>query len=357
MAEIPTILLVESTVQQIDHVRRQTLSEKVSILRYDCASVEDFIARLQPGGLYSNICAIVRTGWLKAGPYASHRLFASEVVPHFPSSLKLICCSGHGYDAADIDALTNRGIWFCNTPNACTEAVANTGLMLVLETFRYLSFAQWCARYDWQKSRELGLKAVDPTGMVLGVVGLGDIGLAIAEKCQNALGMKIAYHGPKRKEEAEARLGGGAQYYADLTDMISAVDCIVIAAPYTQSTHHLLSHKQFQLAKGTGLRVVNIARGKMIDEDALILALEAGKVVGVGLDVHENEPAVHEKLRENWMVTLLPHIGVCSKTSWANFERQTWDNLESFLRTGKPACPVNMIKEPSMLQVNSPNSF
>ncbi|CAI7587857.1 unnamed protein product [Penicillium glandicola] len=326
MAEIPTVLLVESTVQEIDHVRRQSLSEKVSIIRYDCASVDDFIARLQPGGPYSNICAIVRTGWLKAGPYASHRLFASEVVPHFPPSLKLICCSGHGYDAADIDALTNRGIWFCNTPNACTEAVANTGLMLVLETFRYLSFAQWCARYDWQKSRELGLKAVDPAGMVLGVVGLGDIGLAIAEKCQNALGMNIAYHGPRRKEEAEARLGG-AQYYADLTAMIPAVDCVVIAAPYTQSTHHLLSHKQFQMTKGTGLRVVNIARGKMIDEDALVLALEEGKVVGVGLDVHENEPVVHEKLRENWMVTLLPHIG-----------------------TGKPACPVNMIEGHAMLE-------
>ncbi|KAJ9481403.1 hypothetical protein VN97_g12080 [Penicillium thymicola] len=107
MAEIPAILLVESSVQQIDHVRRQTLSEKVTILEYDCASVDDFVARLQPGGLYSNICAIIRTGWLKAGPYASHRLFASEVIPHFPSSLKLICCSGHGYDAADIDALTS----------------------------------------------------------------------------------------------------------------------------------------------------------------------------------------------------------------------------------------------------------
>lgn len=345
MAEIPTVLLVESSVQQIDHVRRQTLFEKVIILRYDCASVDEFVARLQPGGLYSNIRAIVRTGWLKAGPYASHRLFTSEVITHFPPSLKLICCSGHGYDAADIGALTNRGIWFCNTPNACTEAVANTGLVLVLETFRYLSFAQWCARYNWQKSQELGLKAVDPAGMVLGVVGLGGIGLAIAEKCQSALDMKIAYHGPKRKEKAEARLGG-ARYYADLTDMLSTVDCIVIAAPYTQSTHHLLSHKQFQVTRSIGLRVVNIARGKIIDEDALVLALETGKVVGVGLDVHENEPEVHEELRKNWMVTLMPHIGVCSRTSWANFERQTWDNLESYLETGKPAYPVNVIRAP-----------
>lgn len=343
MPDKPIVLLVDSTVQQIDQARRHAFADKVSFLTYDCASVDEFIARLQPGGLYSNLSAIVRTGWLKAGPYASHRLFTSKTIPHFPSTLKLICCSGHGYDAADIKALTDRGIWYCNTPNACTEAVANTGLALVLETFRYLSFAQWCARYDWQKSRELGLKAVDPAGMVLGVVGLGDIGLAIAQKCEAALGMKIAYYGPRRKADAEGSLAGGAQYYADLIDMVSVVDCVVIAAPYTPSTHHLLSHRHFEAAKSTGLRVVNIARGKMIDEEALVSALETGKVVGVGLDVHENEPCVNEKLREDWMVTLLPHIAVCSRTSWENFEKQSWDNLEAFLETGKPVTPVSQV--------------
>ncbi|KAJ5682215.1 D-isomer specific 2-hydroxyacid dehydrogenase [Penicillium macrosclerotiorum] len=341
MVEKPVVLLIESTVQQIDQARRQALAQKVSFLTYDCVSVDEFIARLQPGGPYNKITAIVRTGWLKAGPYAAHQTFASRVIPHLPPSLKLICCSGHGYDAADIPALTARGIWYCNTPNACTEAVANTGIALVLETFRYLSFAQWCARYDWPKSRELGLKAVDPAGKVLGMIGMGDIGLAIAQKCEAALGMQIVYHGPRRKRQEEAQLKSGARYYSDLIEMLSASDCVVVAAPYTPETHHLLSHREFQAAKKTGLRVVNIARGKIIDEDALVLALEAGQVVGIGLDVHANEPKVHENLRENWMVTLLPHIAVCSKTSWANFERQTWDNLEGFLRDGKPEKPVN----------------
>ncbi|KAJ5691232.1 hypothetical protein N7488_011967 [Penicillium malachiteum] len=339
----PTILLIESSIQQIDEARRASLSEKVTILKYDCTTVDEFISRLQPGGLYSNITAVVRTGWLKAGAYASHRLFATDVVPHYPPSLKLICCSGHGYDAADIDALTRKGIWYCNTPDACTEAVANTGLALVLETFRYLSFAQWCARYDWMKSRELGLKAVDPAGMLLGIIGMGDIGLSIAQKCEAALGMKISYHGPRRKEDAEARLKHGARFYADLDEMITEVDCVVIAAPYTRQTHHFLSRQQFEKAKSTGLRVVNIARGKMIDEDALLWALENAKVVGAGLDVHGNEPAVNEKLRENWMVTLLPHIAVCSRTSWSNFERQTLDNLDAFISTGKPLNPVKLV--------------
>lgn len=344
MAEKPVVLLLESTVQHIDHARREALSEQVSYLSYDCASVDEFIERLQPGGPYSKITAIIRTGWHKAGPFALHTPFSSKVVPHLPSTLKLICCSGHGYDAADIEALTARGIWYCNTPNACTEAVANTGLALVLDTFRYLSFAQWCARYDWPKSRELGLKAVDPAGKTLGVIGMGDIGFSIAQKCEAALGMKISYQGPRRKPEVEKRFQGGATYFADVDEMIPHVDCIMIGAPYGPSTHHLISHKQFNAAKSTGLRVVNIARGKIIDEDALVQALDSGKVVGVGLDVHANEPGVNASLRDNWMVSLLPHIGVCSETSWTNFENQNWSNLEAFLKEGVPETPVNRVE-------------
>lgn len=343
MTRKPVVLLVEGTVQVIDTARRRELDNKFRFIKYDCSSIEQFIERLQPGGLYDGIDAIVRTGWLKAGAFADHQLFAADVVPHFPRTLRLICCTGHGYDAADINGLTERGIWYSNTPNACTEAVANTGLALVLETFRYLTFAQWSARFDWLKSRELGLKAVDPSGLVLGVVGLGDIGLEIAIKCEAALGMRIYYHGPRRKPVAEKRLRKGATYFDSLDEMIKTVDCVVLAAPYTKKTHHLLSRSQFALAKSSGLRVVNIARGKMIDEDALVEALDEGKVVGAGLDVFENEPAIHPKLRENWMVTLLPHIGVCSRSSWANFESGTFDNLEAFFATGKPATPVNNI--------------
>lgn len=298
---------------------------------------------MKPGGRYANIAAIVRNGWLKAGPLAHQALFATEVVPHFPLSLKIICCSGHGYDAADIKALTARGIWYCNTPNACTEAVANMATFLVLDKFRYLSFSQWCARNDWQRSREIGLKAVDPYGKSIGIVGLGDIGLAIAKKCEAAYGMKVHYQGPRRKVDAELALRNGAVYHSSLNDIISVVDCIVLAAPYTGATHHLLSTKQFALAKEEGLRVVNIARGAMIDEDALLAALESGRVVGAGLDVHANEPGVNPKLKDDWRVTLLPHIGVASRTSWDNFERINLDNVEAFFTVGVPVTPVNKI--------------
>jgi lactate dehydrogenase-like 2-hydroxyacid dehydrogenase len=339
----PTILLIESSVQAIDVERRRKLANDFNLIHYDCESTSQFIEELKPGGRFTNIVAIIRNGWHKAGKFANHAPFATEIVLYFPPSLKIICCSGHGYDAADIPAITARGIWYCNTPNACTEAVANTALSLVLDSFRHLSFAQWCARNDWMQSRELGLTAVDPFGKSVGIVGLGDIGLAIAQKCEAAFKMKVHYQGPRQKLLAEAKLFHGATYHSTVDDMIPEVDCIVLAAPYTKDTHHLLASKQFSLAKREGLRVVNIARGKMIDEDALTDALESKRVVGAGLDVHDNEPGVNPKLKDNWRVTLLPHIGVCSRNSWENFEGINLDNVEAFFATGKPLTPVNNI--------------
>ena len=344
MPSKPDILLIESTVQAHDEARWSELAQRFNLIRYDCESTEVFKQRMQPGGPYDKIVAIVRNGWLKAGPLAYQVPFASDVVRHYPDTLKLICCSGHGHDTADIDAITAKGIWYCNTPNACTEAVANTGLSLVLDTFRLLTYAQWCARFDWFKSRDLGAQAVDPGGKALGIVGLGDIGLAIAIKCEAAFGMKIHYQGPRRKLEAEKQLQRPPTYYSTVDDMIPHVDCIVIAAPYTPSTHHLLSSKQFALARKDGLRVVNVARGQMIDENALIEALNSGKVVGAGLDVHAHEPGVNPKLKDNWRVTLLPHIGVCSMSSWENFDRIILDNVEAFFSTGRPLTPVNNIQ-------------
>ena len=345
MAPRNKVLLIESTVQHCDSARRRAIADKfdLELLAYDCDSTADFIDQLQPGGRYDDIVAIVRNGWHKAGPLIKFLPFATNVVSHYPSTLRLICCSGHGYDAADIDAITARGIWYCNTPNACTEAVANTTVSLVLDTFRQLSYAQWCARYDWSESRSLGLQAVDPCGMTLGVVGLGDIGLAVARKCEAAFGMRIHYQGPRRKQDAEKALQHGAIYHENVEHMIPLVDCIVLAAPYTKETHRLLDHRRLSLAKKEGLRIVNIARGAMVDEDALLDALEDGRVVGAGLDVHANEPGINPKLKDNWRVTVLPHIGVCSRTSWENFERINLDNLEAFFGGGKPLTSVNSI--------------
>lgn len=306
-------------------------------------SMADYRDGLASGGPWSNVSAIIRTGWLKAGPFAEWLFFGPDEVPRLPPSLQLIACTGHGYDAADVQGLAARGIQYANTPDTCTEAVANTALYLILGSYRYFSFAERCARgaptehggddeYFWGRSRELGPKAEDPAGHVLGIVGMGDIGTAIARKAAAALGMRVKYHNRRRNHAAERALEplGGAGYHESLESLLAVADCICLACPLTPLTKHAISRRTLALTKERGVRIVNIGRGGLVDEDSLLEALDSRRVVGVGLDVHAQEPGVNPKLRDNWMVTLLPHIGVCSGSSWREFDRVNFRNLEEW---------------------------
>ncbi|KAK7745139.1 hypothetical protein SLS62_009938 [Diatrype stigma] len=336
----PTVLLVLSSMRADDDTPewRDVLS-RFNVIHYDCATVEEFCARLrQPdGGPYGRIDAILRTGWLKAGPYAQHALFRGEPITLLPPSLRFIGCSGHGYDAADIPALSARGVAYANTPDTCTEAVANTGLSLILNVYRKFTLAEHLARQQqsghsgWADSRVVGEVAVDPCGQVLGVVGLGDIGLAAARKAALALDMEIHYHnrrGPR--PDLEAQLPRGATYHDSVASLLQAADCVFLACPLTPETHHMISAESLAAVAHKKIRIVNIARGGLIDEDALLDAMDSGQVVGVGLDVHANEPGVNPRLADNYNVTVLPHIGVASHTSWKRFDEVNLKNLIEF---------------------------
>ncbi|KAI8192399.1 hypothetical protein K4K51_003954 [Colletotrichum sp. SAR 10_75] len=313
-ASKPTILLVESSVRGAETEQWDGIRSSFNIIKYDCQDEEEFCSRLAPGGPYSAIDAIVRVGWLKAGQFATHQIFRGPAVAKYPPSLKLICCSGHGYDAADIPALTAKGITYANCPDTCTEAVANTALHLILNSFRYFTLAEHLARNDrWIESRRIGTMAVDPAGKTLGIVGMGDIGIAIARKAALALDMKVHYHNRKPREDLQ-RIGAEAVYHESLESLL----------------RHMLSTSRFDIMKQEGVRIVNIARGGLIDEDALLEAMKSGRVVGLGLDVHAAEPTLNPKLKENYDTTLLPHIGVCSGTSWNNFDKITLTNLEEW---------------------------
>lgn len=116
------ILMIESTVQASDTTRWAAVAQQfnLKLIYDDWASTDESKQRMQPGGPYSQIVAIVRNSWLKTGPFAYQTPFASDVVPRHPSTLRLVCCSGHGHDTADVAAMTARRIWYCNTPDACT---------------------------------------------------------------------------------------------------------------------------------------------------------------------------------------------------------------------------------------------
>ncbi|KAI0480909.1 glyoxylate reductase [Xylariaceae sp. FL0804] len=348
----PTVLLVLSSVRgPEDTPAWRRLHSRFNVLRYDCGSVDEFCERLRPGGAYAGVSAIVRTGWLKAGEFAHHLLFRGPPVDLYPPSLRFIGCSGQGrfgpgnsgYDAADIGALTARGIAYANTPDTCTEAVANTALHLVLNTYRYFTLAEHYTRTgQWARSREIGPVAVDPCGQVLGIVGLGDIGAALARKAALALGMRIHYHNRRPRPDLEAELNkllgllpGGADagvvFHDSLESLVRAADCVCLACPLTEATRHMISAPLLAgVAADKKLRIVNIARGGLIDEDALLDAMGRGQVVGVGLDVHANEPGINPRLRDDYRTTVLPHIGVASQTTWAKFDEVNLRNLDEF---------------------------
>ncbi|KAI0015433.1 glyoxylate reductase [Xylariomycetidae sp. FL0641] len=331
----PTVLLILSSVRGDPTPTWTRVLSRFNVLHYDCGTPDEFAAQLRPGGRYAGIDAIVRTGWLKAGPYAGHQLFrGAALLAAYPPSLRYVGCSGHGHDAADVAALAARGVAYANTPDTCTDAVANTALYLLLAAYRAFSFAERCARADdgWPASRAVGPVATDPAGQVLGVVGLGDIGAALARKAAAALGMRVHYHNRRRcRPEVEATVPGGAVYHDSLASLAAAADCLCLACPLTEATRHLLSGAFFErLGPGKRIRIVNIARGGLIDEEALLAAMERGQVVGVGLDVHANEPGVNPRLKDNYWVTVLPHIGVASRTTWNQFDEVNLRNLEEF---------------------------
>ncbi|THZ04196.1 hypothetical protein D6C95_03405 [Aureobasidium pullulans] len=342
----PKVLVVAHGVRSLSPSLSGQIDANYHIINYDCDNTDECKRRMMPGGLYSEIDAIVETGWKKSAPFLNHNLFSGDMVQAYPSSVKIVSCSGHGYDAADIPTLTARGVWYCNTPDACTTSVANTAIFLILNVYRYFGFAEHCVRIDaWSASRALGSVAIDPIGQTLGVVGLGSIGLATAQKAATALEMRVHYYDPRRKPDAEARISGGAVWHTSLSSLLQVADCICLACPLTKETHHLMGTAEFAAAK-QGLRVVNVARGQLIDEEALITAMITGKVCGVGLDVHENEPVVDDRLKNDPMVTVLPHIGVCSQTCWGKFERRNWENIDGFFLSAnkKPLTPVNVIE-------------
>jgi lactate dehydrogenase-like 2-hydroxyacid dehydrogenase len=169
---------------------------------------------------------------------------------------------------------------------------------------------------------------------MLGIVGLGRIGARIAEKATAAFGMKVSYFDVVRIPEREQQ-AGNAIWCATLKELLQKSDCIVLCTPFSGTT--LLSTQEFQHMK-RGARLVNIARGKLVDEEALNVALDQGVVGAAGLDVHGNEPWVDERLANRRNVMLLAHTAGASVESHVGFERLGMENLLGWLERGVEGC-------------------
>lgn len=182
----------------------------------------------------------------------------------------------------------------------------------------------------------LPVRSHNPRGHTLGIIGLGDIGFAIAKKVEAALGMRILYNDIVRKELQEQEVS--ATFCPNLETMLSESDCVLIATPFAGK--QLVTADLLRLFK-PGSRLVNIARGSLIDEDALAEALEEGKLTAVGMDVHAQEPTVNERLAQNWNVTMTSHNGGGAFETIVGFERLAMENVDAVLNGREPLSAVN----------------
>ena len=257
--------------------------------------------------------------------------FSAAVFEQVPApQCRLLANFGVGYNHIDVQAAAAVGVQVSNTPGAVTEATADIGMTLMLmsarrasEGERLLRSGKWAG---WHPTQMLGLHV---SGKTVGIVGMGRIGQAVAQRCHFGFGMKVRYFSRSPKE-----LDYPAEQVGELGDLAASVDVLVIAVPAGPETHHLINAAVFDRMRRSA-HLINIARGDIVDEAALINALQARDIAGAGLDVYEFEPDVPEALRQMEQVTLLPHMGTAALDVRVNMGNMALDNVAAFAASGQ----------------------
>jgi gluconate 2-dehydrogenase len=226
-------------------------------------------------------------------------------------NLKAVCNMAVGYNNVDVAAATAAGIMVTNTPDVLNETTADFGWALLMATARRVTESEHYLRAGkWEKWTYDGFLGADVHGSTLGVIGMGRIGQAIARRSMG-FDMKVVYHNRSRlSPELEAR-ANHAQYLS-CEELLRTADHIVLVLPYSPAVHHFIGAEQLALMK-PGATLVNIARGGVVDDAALIAALKEGRIAAAGLDVFENEPAFNRGFLDLSNVVLTPHIASASE--------------------------------------------
>ena len=292
-------------------------------------------------GKWGPFAAVLRPFWNTGGEMGR---WDSELVPLLPNSLVVYASAGAGYDWADVDLFAERGILYCNGASASSEAVADMAIYHLLSVFRNMQWSNMAARtcdedQFLEAHRNQPVGAHNPKGHTLGVIGLGNIGYKIALKAYRGFEMKIVYNDlfPQSPEQDAAL--GGAQRIEDLDELLGVADCIVVATPGAGGKKLLDATRISKMKRGS--RLVNVARGSLIDETALADALESGHIYAVGLDVHADEPRVNSRLAANRNATLTCHNAGGAFETTSGFEELAMRNVLAVL-SGEPALtPVN----------------
>ncbi len=260
-------------------------------------------------------------------------LYSAEVFAAVPRPrARMLGNFGVGYNHIDVAAATAAGIVVSNTPGAVTDATADIALMLILMTARRAGEGERLVRAGkwegWHPTQMLGLHV---SGKTIGIVGMGRIGRAIAWRCHHGLGMAVRFCNRSPLSEP----GVPAEQVASLTGLAGQVDVLVAAVSGGPATRHLIGAEVFAAMQPHAI-FVNISRGDVVDEAALIAALEAGRIAGAGLDVYEQEPLVPDRLRALENVVLLPHLGTAALEVREAMGLMAVDNLVAFAEGREP---------------------
>lgn len=230
-----------------------------------------------------------------------------------------------GYDNFDVDALNDRKILLMHTPTVLTETVADTMMALVLSTARrVVEVAERVKAGEWTKNIGPDWFGIDVHHKTLGIVGMGRIGLALAQRAHFGFGMPILYNARRHHTEAEERFGAR---YCELDALLEEADFVCLVLPLTDETHHMIGADQFARMKSSAI-FINAGRGPVVDEKALIAALKNGEIHAAGLDVFEQEPLpADSELLSLPNVVALPHIGSATHETRYNMAACAVDNL------------------------------
>lgn len=245
---------------------------------------------------------------------------------------RILANFGVGFNHIDAQAARAAGIEVTNTPGAVTDATADIAMTLMLMTCRRAGEGERMVRSGaWEGWHPTQLLGMHLSGKRIGIVGMGRIGQAIAKRAQAGFGMDVVFY----NRSTVTDLPFSARQLPDLKAVLNAADVVVLAVPATPQTHHLINSDTLSAMKSHAY-LINIARGDVVDEAALIEALRNSAIAGAGLDVYEFEPAVPPELIKMENVTLLPHLGTSALEVRAQMGLMAVDNLKAFFAGEAP---------------------
>ncbi len=259
-----------------------------------------------------------------------------KVINSLSPTIKIISNFAVGFGNIDIDAAKKKNITVTNTPDVLTDATAEIAMLLILGACRRANEGMnYAKKENWKWSADF-LIGKQLTGSRLGILGMGRIGRAVA-KLAKSFGMEIHY---RNRSRLSPEIEMGAKYHENIKSLFSVSDVLSICCPATKETRDIINKETLEYFP-SGAIITNVARGDMIDDEAMIQALINRKIYAIGLDVYKGEPKIHQGYLNQPTAFILPHLGSATKKTRTAMADLAIDNIDEFFRTGKCKNKVN----------------